>query len=390
MATLHLAHLVLAGVQEAHAEIMLSSLNNSMLPLSEVLGEVVEYFPQQPSESQCSGRAWCASELSAKQNKLFLSLLRLYNRASAQNGNDIIMKSFMGRVEQSMPSLNCAFSTAAPKAFRGSLALRDRHDFSSTQINRNWRSGVTEHFMQNAQTSHDSMMRKIEDTCFDLERRCHDVEGPLRAVEEERDLYASENEQLRRQNEELNEQLKAENAEIQTKLTNSRESFVELQNENTRLEQLLQGQYTYTDELTRSLESAREELQQQQRSSENALLVEKEKARSKELEMIATLTGKDDQLEDLQEELCSLQTKSEQARQIFDQTSGEKATLSELSSSLEQELASATEALKQTRLYVDEKEDELSRLLGQEEELRKELGSVESTVSLFGCRFCHQ
>ncbi|CAI7625521.1 unnamed protein product [Penicillium discolor] len=381
MATLHLAHLVLAGVQEVHTEIMLSNLNNSMLPLRELLGEVVEYFPRQPSESQCSGRAWCASELSTKQNKLFLSLLRLYSRASAQNGSDIIMKSFMGRVEQSMPSLNCAFSTTTPKAFRGSLALRDRHDFSSTQKNRNWRSGVTELFMHNAQTSHDSMMRKIDDTCFDLERRCHDVEGPLRAVEEERDLYASENQQLRRQNEELNEQLKVENTEIQTKLKNSHDSFVELNNEKTRLEQLLQSQCAYTDELTMSLESARGELQQQQRSSEKALLVEKEKARSKELEMMATLTGKDDQLEDLQEEMCSLQMKNEQARQSFDQMSSEKATLSELSSSLEQELASVTEALKQTRLYADEKEDELSRLLAQEEELRKELGSVESTVA---------
>ncbi|KAL2706106.1 hypothetical protein AAEP93_001356 [Penicillium crustosum] len=381
MAALHLAHLVLAGMQEVHAEIMLSSLNNSMLPLREVLGEVVEYFPRQPSESQCSGRAWCASELSTKQNGLFLSLLRLYNRASARNGSDIIMKSFMGRVEQSMPSLSCAFSTTTPKAFRGSLALHDRHDFSSTQINRNWRSGVTELFMQNAQTSHEIMMRKIEDTCFDLERRCHDVEGPLRAVEEERDLYASENEQLRRQNEELNEQLKAQNTETQTKLRNSHDSFIELNNEKTRLEQLLQTQCTYTDELTMSLESAREELQQQQRSSEKALLVEKEKARSKELEMMATLTGKDDQLEDLQEEMCSLQMKNEQARQSFDQMSSEKATLSKLSSSLEQELASATEALKQTRLYADEKEDELSRLLAQEEELRKELGSVESTVA---------
>lgn len=383
MATLHLAHLVLAGVQEVHPEIMLSSVNSSMVPLREVLGEMVEYFPRQPSESQCSGRAWCASELYTKQNRLFLSLLELYNRASAQNGSDIIMKSFMRRVEQSMPSLDCAFSTTTPKAFRGSIALPNRHDLSSTPINRNWRSGVTELFMQNAQTSHDSMMRKIEDTCFDLERRCHDVEGPLRAAEEERDRYASENEQLKRQNGELNKQLETENTEIEIKLRNSHECFVELNNENTRLEQLLQGQCTYTDELTMSLESAHEELQQQQRSSEQALIVEKEKARSKELEMMATLTGKDDQLEELQGEMCSLQMKNEQTRQSLDQMSSEKAKLSELANSLEQNLASATEALKQASIFADEKEDEVNRLLAQDEELRKELGSVETTVSLF-------
>ncbi|KGO75270.1 hypothetical protein PITC_001340 [Penicillium italicum] len=381
MATLRLAHLVLAGVQEVHPEIMLSSVNNSMFPLREVLGEMVEYFPRQSSESQCSGRASCASELHTSQNRLFLSLLGLYSRASAQNGSDIILKSFIRRVEQSMPSLNCAFSTTTPKAFRGSLALRDRHDRSPTPINRNWRSGVTELFMQNSQTSHDSMMKKIEDTCFDLERRCYDVEGPLRAAEEERDIYASENEQLKRQNEELKKQLKTESANIETKLRESHESFVELGHENTRLEQLLQGQCAYTDELTVSLESAREELQEQQRGSDKALLVEKEKARSKELEMMATLTGKDDQLEELQEAMCSLQMKNEQTRQSLDQVTSEKAELAKLSSSLEQELTSATDALKQVRLLADEKEDEVNRLLAQEDELRKELGSVETTAA---------
>ncbi|EKV18968.1 Chromosome segregation ATPase-like protein [Penicillium digitatum] len=380
MAGLHLARLLLAGVQDVHSEIMFSSVTNSMAPLREVLGEMVEHFPRQSSESQCSGQAWCASERYTTQNRLFLSLLGLYNRASTQNGSDITMKSFLRRVEQSMTSLDCAFSTATTKAFRGSLTLRDKHNLSSTPITRNWRSGVTELFMQNAQISHDSMIKKIEDACFDLERRCHDVEGPLRAAEEERDVFARENEQLKRQNEELNNQLKAKSADIETKLRNSHEQVVGLGHENTRLEQLLHVQCAYTDELTMSLESVRAELQQQRQASENALLVEKEMARSKELEMMVTLTGKDDQLEELQEAICSLQMKNEQARQSLDQVTSEKAELSELSSSLEQDLASATEAIKQTRLLVGEKEDEVGRLLAQEEELRKELGSVEATV----------
>jgi chromosome segregation ATPase len=289
---------------------------------------------------------------------------------SAQNGGDIIMKSFMERVEQSVPSLECAFSTTTPIDFRGSFALRDRHNLSSTQIKRDWRSGVTELFMQNAQTSHDSMMRKIEDMCFDLEGRCHNVEGPLRAAEEERNRYANENERL-----------KTQNTELEAKSRGLSDSFVELGQENTRLEQLLQGQCAYTDELTVLLESAREELQQQQQSSEKALLAEKEKARSKELEMMATLTEKDDQLEGLQQEMCGLQMKNEQIRQNLDQVSSEKATLSELSSSLKQELDSATETLKQTRLLANDREDEVNRLLAQEEEFRKELGSMETMVS---------
>ncbi|KAJ5428336.1 hypothetical protein N7445_009790 [Penicillium cf. griseofulvum] len=366
LAALNLAHFVLSGVQEVHPEIMLSSIKSSMAPLRDVLGEVVEYFPRQPSESQCSGKAWCVFDLYIKQNRLFLSLLRLYNMASARTGGDIIMKSFVRRVEQSMPSLECAFSTTIPKDFRGSLALRDRHDLSSTQINRDWRSRVTDLFMQNAQTSHDSMMRKIEDMCFDLESRCHNVEGPLRAAEEERDRYANENEQL-----------KTQNTELEAKSRGLCDSFAELGQENKRLEQLLQGQCAYTDELTILLESARDELQQQQQSSEKALLIEKEKSRSKELEIMATLTEKDDQLEELQEEMCGLQMKNEQIRQSLDAVSSEKATLSELSSSLKQEISSATETLKQTRLLAGDKEDEVNRLLAHEKELRKKLESMD-------------
>lgn len=346
---------------------------------------MIEYLPRQPSESQCNDRALCASQLCKNQNKLFLSLLGLYNRASlAQKGDDLIMESFMGKMEQSMLSVDCAFSMTAPKDFRGSLSLRDNLDPSFSYINRNWRSGVTDLFMQNAQTSHDSMMRKIEDTCFDLERRCKDVEGPLRAAEEDRDRYACENEALKRRNEELDEQLKSQVKELEVKLWDSSESFKELGYENTRLEQLLQGQIACVEELTASLESARGEFQEQRQNSEQAILAEREKARSKELEMMATLTETEDQLEELQEKVSGLQMKDEETRQIFDQVSSEKLVLSELTVSLKQELASATETLKQTRLLAGENGNVIDRLLAQEEDLRTELDSVKSTVSLSG------
>ncbi|KAJ5780471.1 hypothetical protein N7457_005631 [Penicillium paradoxum] len=369
MATLHLSHLILDGLQESHPQTILTSANNTIATLREVLGEVVGHFPRQASESQCNDQVLCSSQLYTMQNKLFLSLLGLYNRvSSAQNGDDLIMRSFMERVEQSMLKMDCAFSTTTPKDFRGSFVLRDRPDPQSTQINRNWRSGVTDLFMQNAQTSHDSMMRKIEDTCFDLERRCDDVEGPLRAAEEERDRLAYENEQLKRCNEELNEQSKEQTKELETKLWNSSERVKELGVENTRLGQLLQGQHTQMEELTTSLDSAREEIQEQRRNSEQAISAEKERARSKELELMATLTDKEDQLEELEEE-------------ILHQASGEMATLTDHAKTLEKELDNISEHFKQTSLLADQQTNELNRLLALREDLRTELKSAKSTVT---------
>jgi hypothetical protein len=359
METLHIADLILAGLHGVHSQTTLrKSAESSVIPLREVLKEMVEDFPRGPSESQCSGQTMCTSQLYAIQNRLSLSLFGLYDIVFSAHDDGTIMRSFIARVAQSVLKAECAFSTTIPKDFRGSFTLRDRHD-PSTHINRDWRSGVTELFMQNAQTSQETMMRKIEDTCFDLERRCDDVEGPLRAAEAERDRNAQENEELRRQNEEL-----------KTQVRKSSESFTELRYENTRLEQLLQGHIVYGEELTASLGSAREELQEQQRSSEQAILIEREKSRSKELEMIATLTEKEDQLEELQEKICGLQMRNEEARQSLDQLSSENSTLLDHSISVKQEFIDAISTLEQAKLHAEQ----------TAESLQTELESLKSTV----------
>jgi chromosome segregation ATPase len=111
--------------------------------------------------------------------------------------------------------------------------------------------------------------------------------------------------------------------------------------------------------------------------------------------MIATLTEKEDQIEELQEELGSERSLNEQKSQTLAQISKENANLQEISSSLELELAGATQSLEQVRLLNDQKdetisdlsglnshkEEQIQRLQSQEERLRDELGSLEASVS---------
>jgi chromosome segregation ATPase len=287
----------------------------------------------------------------------------------------------MRRVEQSLPNTQCAFSTGSPSNFQRSVTLRHHSEFSSTTINRDWRAGFTDVFMQNAKTTHDSMMRKIEDTCFDLERRCEDVEGPLRVVEQDRDKYAEENEELKTRNEELIEQLRQKTDELEDARRKSSEHLTEFGHEHARLEQLLQDQYTYRDELTGSIESVRAELQELKKSSEIDISAEKERARSKELEMMATLTGKEDQIEDLQGEIRDMQMQNEQKSRTLAQVLKDNDTSRQALNSLELELAGAAQSLEQSRLLNAQKEDEISRLLAQEVGLRKELETLQTAVS---------
>lgn len=396
LATLRLAHLILAGLRELDLEATGLNLNNSINPLRQVVGETIGHFPRTPSESQCSDSAICTSQLCMMQNRLFLSLMGLYNTFSLkQNGGDIMMESFLARVEDSLPDVRCGFSTTSPASHGGSFSLPETSRSSSTRIDRNWRAGITNVFMQNAQTHHDNMMRKIEETCFDLERRCEDVEGPLRIVEEERDRYALEAKHLRERIEELIKELKEKSDEVDAARRTSSEHLTEFGHEHTRLEQLLQEQYSHRDDLMRSIETLRFDLQEQQNSSENAIVSERDKNRSKELELMATITAKDDQVEELQEELVKMRSMYEQTCQTLAQASEENSNARETSGSLELELAGATQSLERFRLMNAEnedrisdlvgltaqKDDQISLLLAREQDLRKELGSLETSVS---------
>ncbi|KAJ5555083.1 hypothetical protein N7535_007528 [Penicillium sp. DV-2018c] len=364
MEMLHLADLILAGLE---GELCTSSCESviDIIDMRDTLSETLEYFPREPSESQCGSQIMCTWQLYAMQTRLALSTFEIYHDLSFPvHGDSRPVKSFTARVK-SVLKASCAFSGTKPKDFRGSFTLRDRHDLS-THINRDWRSGITELLRKNAQTSQETMMRKIEDTCFDLERRCNDIEGPLRAAEAERDRFAHENEELRRENEEL-----------KNRARQSSESLAELGNENTRLKVSL-------EELAASLGSVQEELQELQRSSEQAILTEREESRSKELETIATLTEKEDQLEELQEKIRDLRMRNEEARQTVDQLTSEKATLSDLSTSLKQELVETVNASKQAILRADQTEDrmlnELVSLKSKVNEQNSDIGRLTSAL----------
>jgi hypothetical protein len=370
VSTLRLASLMLAGVQEVDPELMLSNISSAMAAFKQGLVEMLESFPRRPSKDNCSESSVCLSQQCTMQNKLFLSYFKLFNSvSSAHNGGDTLMQSFVGYVEKSLPSGSCVFSQAGKKEVPGSLPLCDRNRFSPPRISRNWRQDMTSAFMENSRNTHATMMQKIEDACFELERRCFDVEGPVRAAEEQRDQFAEESRQLKEH---------IEQQEI--RLSEFSESFAGLHDENARLEEQMQSESTRAEQLSKSLASAKEELQGQQWRSEKAICLEREQARSKELEMMAVLTEKDDQIEDFREEMRRLQTENERARQTLNQVTKEKDASLDTSGYLKEELAGMRDALEQSRLLAVQKEDEVKRLLAEEDDLRMEVGSLKTTV----------
>lgn len=373
LADLHLANLLLSGFQAAQSP----SMNRALLKsrsTKESIATLLGRFPMTPAQTECHQSEVCHCAKTALKNKVLINLFDLYFAAVLSRDGETtdfkLMKSFVNRAAESTTHVNCSFLTSNATDFRSSLSVRNRQDFfSNPPPARDWRLGMTDLFAQSAHISHGAMMKKVEDICFDLERRCYDIEGPLRCAEEERDRRTSEAEQL-----------KLHNGELEIQLEHSSHTVFDLQQELSRLEEQAENSSRRVEELVSSLACAQEDLHQQRRESEETLQNERETARSRELEFMASATGKDDLIEELQENLRHLQVENGQMQQTLETVSKERNGLLETTTTLQQEVAEVRSSLETNKLLYSEKEGEVERLLADNEDMCLELANMRNTV----------
>ncbi|KAJ5111119.1 hypothetical protein N7532_001654 [Penicillium argentinense] len=373
LSSLHVADTLLSSFQANESHQIVSSLLSSA-STKETIASLFVKFPVTTDRDQCQGSDVCQCAYSALQNKILLNLFQMYFAATlSQNGSDrdiSIMKSFVERAARTMTSQKCSFADAESKNFRSSLLFRDRQEFASKEIpNWDWKSSITGTFMQTSEMAHTNILKKIEDICFDMERRCHDVEGPLRSVEKDRDRCVLEVEELKYQNEEL-----------ARSLGRSNQTISDLREEMAELEKHAEKAYSRVDELSLSLNSVQQQLHEQQCHSEEIFNVEKERFRTRELDLIATSTEKDDQLEELEAEVQLLRANNENMRQSLEIESQVKLFSSERAGLLERDLEHHITLLEQSRSLCSEKEDEVKRLMADNGNLKMETASMKVTV----------
>lgn len=373
MINLHVSGLLLSRFKADISQRMIQSLLNSPSTM-QTIASLFGKFPAAPHQSQCQGSQVCHCAYHSLQNKVLLDLFEIYFAAALSNSGDttdvFIMKSFVERVTNSLDSHRCTFAQSETCTYRKSFDLRNRQAFTAKrQPIRDWRAAITELHVQNAETYHSTIIKKVEDICFDLERRCYDIEAPVRSAEEERDKQKSEAEQLRRQNQNLTRQL-----------NNSTQAISTLQQDLARLEEHAGSASARAEELSESLEVARQELRNQQHRSDDELQEEQERARSRELELIASCTEKDDRLEELQETLRQLELRNEHLQEVVETSSRERATSAETTAALRQEIAEVKELLEANKTLCCQKEKEVKRLLAGNTDLQIELENVQNTV----------
>lgn len=378
MATIKIASSILSSFEIPDSHSLTPIVTEVCLALGrESMNELIESFPRQPRQSQCERSSTCHAAVSTAENNLVVDLFDLYSRASMlQNMNGEsklqtetnIISKFMAQVKTGMCESRCGFTSAKPSDVRDSFSYLNIREVSSNP-RRNWRADVSETIMSRARASHDGLLRKVEEVCRDLEHRCHDTEAPLREIEEERDKAIFEAEQLRRQNSELEDQVQQAFGTI-----------TDLQQNAFNLEDHAEAATARVEELSAGLDAARKELEDQRRSFDESSQRERENARTKELDFMATLTERDDQLEELQMENHEQRAENEELRKTLDSVSKDNGATLENAASLRKEISRIEGLLETSQQLTVERDDEIARLLAEKEHMSLEIEDIRKKV----------
>ncbi|KAJ0422163.1 hypothetical protein BJY00DRAFT_281111 [Aspergillus carlsbadensis] len=298
------------------ARLLLDSLRSLKLPplppalislmskrYSDAVQNLVETFPRQTSRSDCEGVSACYHAASNLENALVFDLLtfwlvtltlsRSMEQITSPSSEMTMPLKIMAKSKDTLPQSKCTFSDAKPLALRNCLFPHKAYE--KTNIPRgDWRAGMKDIMTANSRMVNDNIMQKVEHICCELEQRCGSIEAPLKKAEEERSQQYLEAERLKRQTRNLEEELQAASNTIS-----------ELREEMSRLGSYANSATDRADELSMSLTEARQALEELQSASEGTLTGEREAFRTRELDMIASLSAKDDHLEELQEQLKS-------------------------------------------------------------------------------------
>ncbi|GAA85789.1 similar to An11g09530 [Aspergillus luchuensis IFO 4308] len=344
-----------------------ASLNSAIFaePLEQcqqVLWKIIESFPRNHALSSCHGSQECGAARSQLENELIYGFLSFYLHAllSQTTTQDTIagnatLQMFLAQNKQLLHGQKCSFSEAeSSRAAKTYTTLNVREGVSAPSSRSDWRSSMSETLMLNARVSNDSLMRKMEEVCYDLEQRCDDVEAPLRAMEQERNAISAEAQQLREQN-----------GALELQVQQASDTMGGLRLEISRLETHAEAASIRAEELSATLDAARRDLEDQRREFQDNMASEVEKARTRELDLVASITERDDQLESLHDEMIAQRAENTNLQNALDEASKEKSSLIKTNDSLNQNLAGLEEKLRQSELLLVQKDEYKEQILSE-------------------------
>ncbi|KAL2868434.1 uncharacterized protein BJX67DRAFT_380218 [Aspergillus lucknowensis] len=379
VAKLQLAKLLLDCLRSLDLQSLPATLVN---PTSEqyqdIVHSIIDSFPREPNPLRCGEAAECHHAASKIGNDLLFDLLIFWiqmmlrknmEQKAAHLFETTLFLQLIAKSKHLLPPTKCAFSDTRPADLRDcfpSLELREPTNTSRSD----WRTGMREIMAANSRFSNGNIMRGVEDVCYELEQRCSNIEAPLRVAEEERKKSSLESERLKEQNGHLEDRLQI-----------ALNTISGLQEETSRLEDHAKSATSRAEKFSMALAESRSELDDLRRTSQEALTSERETFRTRELDMIACLTQRDDRLEELQERLKSQTAENARLELALASVSGEKDSSLESVATLKDEVSVLRTKLEKNGFLLGQKDETIECLRTERQDADKQIKDLQKKLS---------
>ena len=266
-------------------------------------------FPMEPRQPHCEGSEVCHHAYLSAQNVLLVEFLALSFTAAllaTRPDHDPDHSDALSRFPSYMTQINDRTSHRDPCSFV-QRSRWQRSDPSTLQMameigfgnspNQDWKSKVANALIQDACVSHESIIKRVEETCQCLEHRYDQFEGPLRAMMDERDRWAV--------------QVEERNRKLEVQREKASQLIAILNRKVTGLDNKARSVSAHAKDLTVRLSTKEKELDELQGHANS----ERENARTRELDLMAMVTEREEQLDE--------------AREVWQETSCENEKLKE-------------------------------------------------------------
>lgn len=346
----------------------------------------------------CEGSCTCPSALSNARNKLYIDisavllgshlaltpdeqtpaaapswthafLSALTQNAKDKQTNTVHCPSYLPWSPQCFDHFNPFPRTQPPST---TLSLHHQPPGSS----HDWKAGLAEDLLKDSQQSHKAIIQRVSAVCRDLEERCNHVEAPVRDLSSKLDKMTTDCKSAQKKNLDMEEESKGQS-----------QTIAALRDENSRLEQQAQSSETRAEDLSTRLQSAQKAMEDLKHRSKKNLNTVNEKAREMELEYLATLTSRDDAIDEMHEQLARVKTDLDNTREQLAAAAKEKSEAQQNLEILERELSESKQSVDAKSGLNTELQEEIGRLRVDKEYMRSVTDRLQSKVKLMLLRY---
>jgi chromosome segregation ATPase len=264
----------------------------------------------------------------------------------------------------------CQFSRKKiPERSSAQISLAESSPGESRGFSREWREKVAASLLENAATSHQLVVKQMEKICCDLESRCRNVEEPLRRVEEERDSLDSQLQEAKRLNMDLDLQA-IESSELITRLKTDLSQLADREQNSSREAQTLAN----------DLHALQTEFSAMKQEVEETAELDRTRAKTRELDLMAIVTERCDQLEELQMEMENLRLENIKLKEGSQLMVAENDVVVQDRNALRSEISRLRQDLEDRNTWIHEKDDHIQALNNTNRSLTGDIQVIQLNV----------